>query len=101
MPKPRSTNRSSDMARNGNGKSPLSANTTIQLGLAVVILGATFSGAWWASSLSIKVDSITNASHKLENDMSNVKKDVGDIKYEVRQVQNSVNQISTETIKKR
>lgn len=90
---------------NGRGVSgsggALSANTTVQLGLAILMFGAVFSGAWWASGISNKVDIITSSSNKLETDMANVKNDVSAIKYDVKSVQNSVNQISTETIKRR
>lgn len=85
----------------GDGSGPLTTNTTIQLSVAIVVAGAIFSGAWWASSISGKVDNIKTSSDKLETDMNNVKNDVSSIKFDVKSVQNSVNQISSETVRRK
>lgn len=38
--------------------SRITENTTIRLGLAVVLAGYIFGTAWWAASMSAKVDSL-------------------------------------------
>ncbi len=58
------------------GSGALTTNTTIQLSFAIVILAAVFSGAWWSSSMSAKVDAITASSSKLENDMNKQSSDI-------------------------
>lgn len=82
------------MARNGNGnghgngRPGLSASTTIPLGVAAALLLGAFGGIWWASSLSAKVDFLTNDLNGMRlnvngmtNDIANIKKSVDRIEW--------------------
>lgn len=73
--------------RNGDQRAGLSAATTVPLGVAAALLLACFGGIWWASSLSSKVDYLTNDVNGVRVNMNNLASDISTIKKTVDRIE--------------
>ena len=82
-------------------KPGLSASTTVPIGIAVAAIGVTIAGAWWAATVSLKVDALTQVGSEVKSDVNNVKNDVNSMKFDLNSVKTSVNQLSNETVRRK
>lgn len=71
----------------------MSASTTVPIGVAAVVVVAIVGGAWWAASVSGKVDILTGSNTRQETDLNRLKEDVGTMKYDMRLIQQSFDSI--------
>lgn len=62
---------------------PLSENSTVRLGLVVLIVGYVFGTAWWAATMNAKVDSLITMASVASVEQKELQKQVDELKERV------------------